>query len=386
MIIRHLTDNDLYKFTTMNAVQKLFPGVKVRYEFINRGGTGFPHGFSEALQKEVSDMASLALTRDEADFIKKRCYYFNPVFLDLLKGYRFDPSEVKISQQGRQITIVIEGYWYRTVLWEVPLLAVVSELYYKMNGLKPGKVEERAMEKARKLASMEANYSDFGTRRRFSEDVHKRVLDILIRESGKHFKGTSNVYFANKFHITPIGTHPHEWFMFHGAVFGYRNATLSALDAWVDVYKGDLGIALTDTYTSQVFFNDFGTQYTKLFDGVRCDSGDPVAFTDHVIGFYRQKNINPESKTIVYSDALDTERVRKIREHASGLINDVYGIGTYLTNDAGHQPLNMVIKMTGVNRGDGQYIPVVKMSDDPEKQSGPAHEIRICKQLLNITR
>ena len=105
-----------------------------------------------------------------------------------------------------------------------------------------------------------------------------------------------------------------------------------------------------------------------------------------MIGFYRQKNINPESKTIVYSDALDTERVRKIREHASGLINDVYGIGTYLTNDAGHQPLNMVIKMTGVNRGDGQYIPVVKMSDDPEKQSGPAHEIRICKQLLNITR
>ncbi len=385
MIIKHITDNDLYKFTTMNAVQKLYPNIKARYEFINRGGTGFPKGFSQALRKEVDDMASLALSEDEEQFIRKKCYYFNPVFMDLLKGYRFDPSEVQISQQGNKLRIEIEGFWYRTVLWEVPLLAIVSELYYRMRGLKPAKVEQRAREKARELASINAEYSDFGTRRRFSSDVHEKVLNILITESGKYFKGTSNVYFANKLNITPIGTHPHEWFMFHGAAFGYRNATVSALDAWVCVYKGDLGIALTDTYTSPVFFNDFSTKYAKLFDGVRWDSGDPIPFTDYVLQFYEQKHIDPKSKTIVYSDALNTNRIREIKNHASGLIHDVYGIGTFLTNDTGQQPLNIVIKMTAINPGDGRFYPTIKLSDDPEKHTGSVQEIMICKHLLNIT-
>lgn len=385
MIIQHITDNDLYKFTTMNAIQKLFPNAKARYEFINRGGAEFPKGFSQALRKEVDDMASLALSPDEEQFIRKRCYYFNPVFLDLLKGYRFDPSEVKISQQDNKLRIEIEGFWYRTVLWEVPLLAIVSELYYQIRGLKPENVERRASEKARELALINAEYSDFGTRRRFSSHVHEKVLEILINESGKHFKGTSNVYFANKFNITPIGTHPHEWFMFHGAAFGYRNATVSALDAWVQVYKGDLGIALTDTYTSPVFFNDFSTKYAKLFDGVRWDSGDPIRFTDYVLQFYQQKHIDPKSKTIVYSDALNTGRIREIKNHASGLIHDVYGIGTFLTNDTGQQPLNIVIKMIAVDPGDGRFYPAIKLSDDPEKHSGPDHEITICKHLLNIT-
>lgn len=383
-MIRQITDNDLYKFTTMNAIQKLYPNAIARYEFINRGKTNFPEGFARALRKEVDDMALLALTVEEENFIREKCYYLDPVFTDLLKGYRFDPKEVTIAQEGNALHIEIEGFWYHTVLWEVPLLSIISELYYKMAGLKPEAVEDKAIEKARKLASIKAEYSDFGTRRRFSSAVHERVIPIFIAESETHFKGTSNIYFANKFNITPIGTHPHEWFMFHGAVFGYRYATVFALDAWVKVYNGNLGIALTDTYTSKVFFENFSTKYAKLFDGVRWDSGDPFLYTDNVIQFFRDKNINPGSKTIVYSDALNIERIHKIKNHVAGRIHDVYGIGTYLTNDAGHRPLNIVIKMTGVNPGNGHFYPAIKLSDDKNKHTGSADEIRICKQLLNI--
>ncbi|MGE5421144.1 MAG: nicotinate phosphoribosyltransferase, partial [Chloroflexota bacterium] len=220
MILNYFTDNDLYKFTTMNAIQKLYPTAMVRYSFINRGNTTFPEGFAERLRKEIDSMAGLTLSRDEENFIISKCYYFDPVFIDLLKGYRFDPSEVTVHQNGGETDIRIEGLWYRTVLWEVPVLSLVSELYYKMNGIEPIQVEERAVEKAERMNELKAEYSDFGTRRRFSFEVHDRVIATLKQHSGEYFKGTSNVYLAMKHDLYPIGTHPHEWFMFHGAEFG----------------------------------------------------------------------------------------------------------------------------------------------------------------------
>lgn len=385
MILNHFTDNDLYKFTTMNAIQKLYPEAMVRYSFIDRGQTEFPDGFARELRKEVDRFAEITLSKDEEQFLISRCYYFDRVFIDLLKGYRYDPGEVTIEQQGGSLKVEIEGLWYRTVLWEVPLLALISELFFIMAGNKPCDTEAKAAEKAVRLAEMKAEYSDFGTRRRFSFDVHDRVIKTLKNNSQEFFKGTSNMFLAMKHNITPIGTHPHEWFMFHASRYGYRSANARALDAWVNIYKGDLGIALSDTFTSDNFFDSFSNLHAKLFDGIRHDSGDPLDFTEKAIAFYKDKRIDPATKTIVFSDALNLDRISKIRKHVRGRIHDVYGIGTYLTNDVGVTPLNIVIKITGSKpyKG-GDFHAVIKLSDDPEKHTGDPAEIRLCRAVLNL--
>jgi nicotinate phosphoribosyltransferase len=385
MILNYFTDNDLYKFTTMNAIQKLYPSALVRYSFINRGHTVFPDGFGERLRREIDSMANLVLSREEEKFIIAKCYYFDPVFIDLLKGYRYDPSEVSVSQTEGYIEITIEGLWYRTVLWEVPILSLISELYYLMNNIEPKNVEDNAREKALVMGEIKAEFSDFGTRRRFSFNVHDRVIKTLKEYSGEYFKGTSNVYLALKHDIYPLGTHPHEWFMFHGAEFGYRSANEKALDGWVEVYKGYLGTALSDTYTTENFFASFSTLHAKLFDGIRQDSGDPLLFTDRVIEFYKKKRTDPSTKTIVYSDALNMDKIRRIKTHVNGRLHDVYGIGTYLSNDAGVKPLNIVIKLTGskMKAGD-EYHAAIKLSDDPAKYVGEPDEIDLCLRLLKL--
>lgn len=383
MIIKAFTDNDLYKFTTMNAVQKKFPAAEVIYRFINRGGTEFPSGFAEALKEEIDAMKHLVLSKEEEGFIRKKCYYFDPVFIDLLKGYRFDPKEVRIQQNGGDVAVEIEGPWYRTVLWEVPVMAIISELYFKMTWQVSDNYEPRAVSKAKKFAAIGAELSEFGSRRRFSYDVQNRVVEIFKENMGRYFNGTSNVYLAMKHDLTPIGTHPHEWFMYHGANFGYRAANALALENWVDVYDGSLGIALTDTYTSDNFFRNFGLKYAKLFDGVRWDSGDALDFIEKTINHYKSLRIDPKRKTIVFSDSLDFERTGEIRKHSGGRIHDVYGIGTYLTNDVGVKPLNFVIKLHKTRPCSGvDYIPAVKLSDVSGKHTGLEEEIELCLKTI----
>lgn len=385
MIINYFTDNDLYKFSTMLAIQKLYPNTVVRYQFFNRGKTPFPEGFAEELRKEVNAMSSLYLTKEEKQYITERCYFFDPVFIDFLEGYRFDPSEVHIEQNGSELSVMVEGYWYRTVLWEVPLMAIISELYFKMKGVTPEDVIEKTRVKAEFLKDIQADYSDFGTRRRFSFDTQDKVVGILKQYSGDYFKGTSNVYLAMKHKTLPIGTHPHEWFMYHGAIYGYRMANAKGLDAWVDVYQGSLGLALTDTYTTESFFQSFSLKHAKLFDGVRWDSGDPIEFTDRTIEFYKENRIEPISKSIVYSDSLNLEKVKKIKDYVNGRIHDVYGIGTFFTNDVGTTPLNIVIKLTHVKASpEREYLAAIKLSDVKGKNTGNEREIEIAKLTLGI--
>ena len=383
MIIKDFIDNDLYKFTTMNAIQKKFPNAEVIYRFVNRGNTQFPEGFADALRSEVDSMASLRLSAEAERYIRRKCYFFDPVFVDLLKGYRYDPTEVFISQDGGKLEVEVSGSWYRTVLWEVPLLSMISELYFTMMGNKPQHVEENATVKAHAFAQMGAEISEFGTRRRFSFDVQDRVVAVLNAEMGEFFKGTSNLYIAMKRNVTPMGTHPHEWFMYHAAHFGYRVANTLSLENWVDVYQGKLGIALSDTYTTDNFFKHFTLKYAKLFDGVRWDSGDPIAFADKAIKHYLDNKIDPKSKTIVFSDSLNVEKVRAIRQHIDGRIHDVYGIGTYLSNDVGVNPLNIVIKLFDVKSGPHEpFIPTVKLSDDVGKYTGNPQELELCLRSL----
>jgi len=385
MIIRDFTDNDLYKFTTMNAIQKLFPDAEVLYRFVNRGKTEFPEGFADALQKEVNAMRLLYLTDEAELFMRKKCYYFDNVFFDLLKGFRFNPNEVTIVQQGGDLDVEVRGLWYRTVLWEVPLMAMISELYFQMTGQRPMEVEERALQKAKQFVALNVELSEFGMRRRYSFDVQDRVIGVLKNNMSGLLNGTSNVYLAMKHDLIPMGTHPHEWFMYHGAHYGYRVANAQAMENWVNVYDGYLGIALTDTYTTANFFNSFSTKYTKLFDGLRWDSGDPFEFTENAIKHYKAHRIDPKSKTIVYSDGLDMDMIRRIKEHVNGRLHDVYGVGTFITNDVGVKPLNMVIKLFEVKPKDfTHFVPVVKLSDVPGKHTGDEDEIELCKRLLNL--
>lgn len=386
MIINYFTDNDLYKFSVMNAIQRLYPWSYVKYEFINRGNTLFPAGFADKLKEEVAYMSNLCLTKEEKNFIKKRCYFFDPVFIDFLEGYRYNPEEVHISQEGGELKVSIEGFWYRTVLWEVPLMALISQLYFEMTNVEPHGVEDKAIAKAKALANMKADYSEFGTRRRFSFNVQDKVVGLLKENSGEFFKGTSNVFLAMKHNTTPIGTMPHEWFMYHGALFGYRAANIKALEAWVEVFQGSLGITLTDTYTTDSFFKSFSLKQAKLFDGVRCDSGDPISFIDKTIQFYIENRIDPLSKTIVFSDSLNVERVKEIKDYVAGRIHDTYGIGTFLSNDVGAKALNIVIKLSDVKVApkESEYLQAVKLSDVMGKNTGDVKEIEICKLTLGI--
>jgi nicotinate phosphoribosyltransferase len=350
---------------------------------VNRGKTEFPKGFGEALRAEVDAMKNLSLSEEEERFIRRRCYYFEPVFIDLLKGYRYNPNEVCITQNGGTLDIEVQGLWYRTVLWEVQLMAIISELYFKLTGQGPDNFEPRAMAKAKEFATIKAEVSEFGTRRRFSAGVQDRIVAIMKEQSGNYMNGTSNLYLAMKHDLIPIGTHPHEWFMYHGAIFGYRVANAVALKNWVDVYGGNLGIALTDTYTSDNFFRSFNTMYTKLFDGLRWDSGDPIVFTDKVLKHYAAHRIDAKSKTIVYSDSLDMEKVKEIKQYVNGRTHDVYGIGTYLTNDVGVKPLNMVIKVFAARpQASEAFIPTVKLSDTDGKHTGEAGEIELCLKMI----
>ncbi len=382
-----ILDNDFYKFTMQYAVVKLFPKAKARYQFINRGKHQFPEGFDGKLREAVDEMANLKLSKAEKKFFSKTCPYIDPTYFDFLQGYQYDPEEVTITQQGQDLTVTIEGYWYRTILWEVPLMALICELYYEETGqqrVDDAEVMSIVEKKMNKYDKLNITIADFGTRRRHSHAVHDLVIKALKEHPSKTFIGTSNVHFAMKYQTKPIGTHAHEWFMFHAAKYGYKMANLLGLENWSDVYRGDLGIALSDTYTTEVFFKQFDKKLSKLFDGVRHDSGDPVEFAKMTIDHYKSKGINPLNKTIIFSDGLDYEKVVKIVKYCEGKIGYSFGIGTDFTNDVGLSRMNIVIKMTEAFPDEGEWTPVIKLSDEPNKHTGDPEEIKMAKRFLNI--
>ncbi len=385
--LNSILDNDFYKITMQNAVVKLFPSSIVKYEFINRGKHQFPEGFDAALREAVNKMAELKLTKEEKKFMARTCPYIDLPYLDFLEGYHYDPSEVKIHQEGSELSVTVEGLWYRTILWEVPLLALISELHYEMNHMERDSNEvvmSKTLEKADALAKLGVNFAEFGTRRRHSHKVQNLVMEALMQKKDSTFIGTSNVHFAMKYGVKPIGTHAHEWFMFHAAEYGFKMANELALEHWVDVYRGDLGVALSDTYTTDVFFQQFDKKFAKLFDGVRHDSGDPLEFADKTIAHYQKHGINPLFKYIIFSDGLNLEKVEEITRYCSGKIGISFGIGTNLTNDVGLKPMNIVMKLIGVQAPNKELIPTVKLSDEHGKYTGDPKMIELAKEFLRI--
>ena len=389
-IIQSVLDTDLYKFTTSYAYSKLYPRAYGQFRFIDRGKTAYPQGFAEELKKEIQEMSKLALTKDEAGFLSRELPYLPPTYIDFVRGFRFDPEEVKVEQDAEgHLSIIAEGLLYRVTLWETPILALVSELYYKMLGAQPDMeyTERTIISKARKLAEHGITFSMFGMRRRFSAAIEDRVTELLKEHAAGYLFGTSNVYYAYKHGLRVSGTHPHEWIQFHGAMFGYKMANYMAMEDWINVYDGDLGTVLTDTYTTDVFMRNFSKKHAMLFTSLRHDSGDPLQFTEKVIARYRELRVDPTIKYIIFSDGLDPERAIEIANYCKGRIGASFGIGTNFSNDVGNgvRPMNIVMKLWKCKMTEKErWNPCVKLSDVDGKHTGEPEEIELAQRTLGL--
>lgn len=298
-------------------------------------------------------------------------------------------AEWEEQDDNGHISITAEGLLYRVTLWETPLLALVSELYYEMTGAEPDmEYAENAMkEKASKLKEHNITVSMFGMRRRFSFEIEDMVTDILKKYSGNNFYGTSNVYMAMKHNIKVCGTHPHEWVQFHGAMFGYKMANYMAMEDWINVYDGDLGTVLTDTYTTDVFMSNFSKKHAMLFTSLRHDSGDPFVFTDKVIKRYKELRVDPSIKYIIFSDSLNTEKAIEISNYCKGKIGSGFGIGTNFSNDVGNgiKPMNIVMKLWKCKMTErDRWHNCIKLSDVSGKHTGDIDEIDLAQRTLEL--
>jgi nicotinate phosphoribosyltransferase len=370
-IVQTLLDTDLYKLSMMQAVLHNYPNVDVEWEFRCRNGEDLRPYLAE-LTAQIERLAELSLTADELAFLEG-INFMKPDFLRFLGLFRFNLRYLKIGIVDDELYIRVRGPWLHVILFEVPLLATVSEvrnrarypdatlagardqLYRKFDWLKANASSDE-------LAELQV--ADFGTRRRFSYTVQEEVIRLLKQDFPARFVGTSNVHLARKFDLKPLGTMAHEWIMAHQQL-GPRliDSQIAALDCWVREYRGLLGIALTDCITMDAFLNDFDLYFAKLFDGLRHDSGDPVLWAEKAIAHYRKLGIDPMTKTLVFSDGLDLPGALKIFRALRGRINVSFGIGTNLTCDLpGVEPMSIVFKMTDCN---GQ--PVAKISDEAAK-------------------
>jgi len=380
-IITSMLDDDLYKVNMGSVVFHLFPRAIVTYEFFNRGKTPFPDGFAKELREQVIEMQQVQLTADEAQWLKT-IRYIRPTYVEWLRGYQMDPSEVTITQNGGELSVKIRGPWYRTIYWEVKLMALISELYFRMT--EKGRDSEwqwRIVDKANRLSEAGCYWIDFGTRRRYSLAVQDEVVRVMANKRG--FLGTSNPHFAHKYGVTPHGTYAHESIMAMSALYGVRMADKMWRKHWADHFDGNVGVALTDTFTTSVFDRDFGTYDARLFDGCRQDSGDPRIWGRNRLAHYKMLGIPATNKRFVFSNNLNVPEYIGIHNEFQGLAQPVAGIGTNFTNDVGVKPLNMVIKLTSADFGSGP-VNVVKLSDDAGKHTGDVEAIAQAKRELGI--
>ncbi|MDE6341900.1 MAG: nicotinate phosphoribosyltransferase, partial [Muribaculaceae bacterium] len=283
-IIQHFTDDDLYKFTMCCAVIDNYPRTRVRYKFIDRNNTVYPAGFADELRRQIAALESLAVTDDEIDFLRRRCSYIPAWFSTFLKGYRYDSRWVRVEQDSEgHLSIEFEGNWSDTILLEVKVLAIVSELYYEMTGealaLDYDSFRTRSEEKAERLIKAGCTFADMGTRRRASFRAQDTAVEAMKRTDASgcgpgRFIGTSNVYLAMKHDTMPIGTMAHEIVSAIAGMYGPQMANNIAMRAWSHTYRGALGTFLYDTYGWRIFSLNFSEDFANMFKGLRFDSGD----------------------------------------------------------------------------------------------------------------
>jgi len=370
MIIESLLDTDLYKFTMMQVVLHHFPQAQVEYRFKCRNAGVDLTPYIDEIRAEVAQLCQLRFTDDELAYLRG-LRFIKSDFVDFLELFRLNERHLSIrpAPQGNgEIEIAIRGPWLHTIMFEIPVLAIVNEVYFRRTQPEPDLAEGRRRLED-KLALLKAPQyadcviADYGTRRRFSRTWQEEVLLTSRRRLGAQLAGTSNVHFARLHNIVPLGTMAHEYVQACQALGPrLRDSQVFSLENWAREYRGDLGIALSDTYGFDAFLRDFDLYFCKLFDGVRHDSGDPIVWGERMLAHYVDNRVDPRGKTLIFSDSLDIPRVIELYERFHGRCRLAFGVGTNLTNDLGYTPLQIVIKMVRCN---GQ--PVAKLSDTPEK-------------------
>ncbi|PZX31896.1 nicotinate phosphoribosyltransferase [Cupriavidus phytorum] len=370
MIIQSLLDTDLYKFTMMQVVLHQFPQAQVEYRFKCRNAGIDLTPYIDEIRAEVARLCQLRFTEEELAYLRG-LRFIKSDFVDFLGLFHLNEKYVSVrpSPLGNgEIEISITGPWLHTILFEVPVLAIVNEVYFRRTQPQPDLAEGRRRLET-KLALLQTPelgdcvIADYGTRRRFSRDWQEEVLLTMRRLLGPQLAGTSNVHFARLHNMVPLGTMAHEYLQACQALGPrLRDSQVFALERWAREYRGDLGIALSDTYGFDAFLRDFDLYFCKLFDGVRHDSGDPVLWGERMVAHYAANRVDPRTKTLIFSDSLDIPRVIELYQRFHGRCRLAFGVGTNLTNDLGYTPLQIVLKMVRCN---GQ--PVAKLSDTPEK-------------------
>ncbi|OEY67668.1 nicotinate phosphoribosyltransferase [Marinobacter sp. X15-166B] len=378
-IITSAMDTDAYKLHMQQVVFEKYASVLVKYKFRCRSDEGLAKYVAE-IRDAIFALEGLSFTPQQLTYLSE-IPFLKPAFIDFLRQFRFDPQRyLSIRVEQGQLVIDSEGPWLYTILFEIPVLAIVSEV---RNRHRYGEADEDQIQRVlcqkvehlqgelRRRGMQEFQFADFGTRRRFSYPVQRRVVEYLAQTLPDHFIGTSNYHLAQKYQLTAIGTMAHEYLQAHQAFVNVADSQKEALEVWNQVYRGRLGVALTDCITTDAFLQDFDYLFAVLFSGVRHDSGDPIAWGEKFIAHYEALGIDPNTKTLVFSDNLNFDRALDIAAHFQGRIGTSFGIGTFLTNDLGawvtpagdaFRPLNIVMKMTECNG-----MPVAKISDEPGK-------------------
>lgn len=384
MIISSLLDTDLYKFTMMQVVLHQFPSAQVEYRFKCRNPGVQLAPYVNEIRDEIRALCSLHFQDAELAYLRS-LRFIKSDFIDFLGLFKLNEKYISVTPlPNGEIDITITGPWLHTILFEIPVLAIVNEVYFRNTRKVPNFVEGRRRLDA-KIEQMhgegldDLKIADYGTRRRFSRAWHEEVLRVLYARLGAderrpgssyapgQLAGTSNVLFAMKLGIKPLGTMAHEYLQACQALGPrLRDSQVFGFESWAKEYRGDLGIALSDVYGMSAFLRDFDLYFCKLFDGARHDSGDPFAWGERLLAHYRDNRVDPLTKVLIFSDALTIPRTIELYRRFNGRCQLAFGIGTNLTNDLGdppdHVPLQIVIKMTRCN---GQ--PVAKISDTPGK-------------------
>lgn len=368
MIIESLLDTDLYKFTMMQAALHQFPSAEVEYQFRCRPGASALGVPAKRVREEVANLCRLRFRAQEIEYLRS-LRYLKRDFVEILRIFQLQRDHIRVTEDHGELAITIRGPWLHTILFEVPVLAIVSELHAESAGaataLDVGR--QRLEEKIRMVQTLDdasgIRFAEFGTRRRCSRAWQRRVVERLAAALPDNLSGTSNTLWAMELGLVPIGTMGHEFLQACQAL-GPRlvDSQRYALEAWAQEYRGDLGIVLTDVIGLDAFLRDFDLYFCKLFDGVRHDSGDPIEWGERILAHYRTMRIDPLAKTLVFTDGLDLASAVRLYRHFGGRTRVGFGIGTHLTNDMGIALPDMIIKMTRCN---GQAV--AKISDDPAK-------------------
>jgi nicotinate phosphoribosyltransferase len=372
-IIRSLLDTDLYKYTMWQAMLHRHPQTRAEYTFVCRNQPAYPLAELVAdVNEQLDHLCTLRFTGSELAYLGG-LRYIKSDFVDFLRIFSFQREFVTARADGADLRIQAVGPQVHTMAFEIFVLAIVNELYFRRFDAQAAVAQGRANLQAKiellhgfgrePAARHPFEFFDFGVRRRFSGDWQREVVSTLKREVPEYFKGTSNVLLAKELDLVPIGTMAHEYLQTYQALgVRLRDFQQAALEGWVQEYRGDLGVALTDVVGMDAFLADFDLYFAKLFDGLRHDSGDPFAWGEKALAHYARLRIDANTKRLVFSDGLDLPTAIRLYRAFAGRAQTGFGIGTNLSNDVGLTPLNIVMKLTGCN---GQ--PVAKLSDSPGK-------------------